>query len=129
MTLVIVVGTGIRLETGWTNVCFCTVIRPDEVAAISCIWAYTQAVAAPMPRTGPVWLDAVCRVPNWVSRRTIALLRAGPTRRNTARSSSLAVCPVGAGLLGADAVPVIRGARRAVTPLAARNPRRPHAPR
>ncbi len=64
MTLVIVVGTGIRFETGCTNVCCCTVIRPDEVAAIACICSNTQAVAAPMPRTGSVWLDAVCLVPN-----------------------------------------------------------------
>ena len=37
MTLVIVVGTGMLFETGCTNVCFCTVIRPDEVAAMACI--------------------------------------------------------------------------------------------
>ena len=39
MTLVIVVGTGIRLETGCTNVCFCTVIRPPDGAAAACSWA------------------------------------------------------------------------------------------
>jgi len=33
---------------------------PPEVAAIACIWLNTQLVAAPMPRTGSVWLDAVC---------------------------------------------------------------------
>lgn len=79
MTLVIVVGTGIRLETGCTNVCCCTFIRPDEVAAMACICPNTQAVAAPMPRTGSVWLDAVCLVPNWVSRSTVAWIRAGST--------------------------------------------------
>jgi len=62
--LVIVVGTGMLDETGWVNVCSCTVIRPDEVAAMAWNCANTQAVAAPMPRTGSVWLDAVCLVPN-----------------------------------------------------------------
>ena len=37
---------------------------PFEVAAMACICWVTQAVAAPMPRTGSVWLDAVCLVPN-----------------------------------------------------------------
>ena len=77
MTLVIVVGTGIRLETGWTNVCCCTVMLPLEVAAMACICWVTQAVAAPMPRTGSVWLDKVCLVPNWVSRRMVAWIRLG----------------------------------------------------
>ena len=46
---------------------------------MACICSYTQAVAAPMPRTGSVWLDAVCRVPNWVSRSTVAWIRSGST--------------------------------------------------
>ena len=37
ITLVIDVGTGILVATGWTNVCCCTVIRPLDVAAMSCI--------------------------------------------------------------------------------------------
>jgi len=37
MTLVIVVATGIRLETGCTNVCCCTVMLPLDVAAMACI--------------------------------------------------------------------------------------------
>jgi hypothetical protein len=58
-------------ESGCRTNC-CTVRLPDEVAAMACIWPTTQAVAAPMPRTGSVWLDAVCLVPNWVSRRIVA---------------------------------------------------------
>jgi hypothetical protein len=69
---VIVVGTGMLLDTGWVKVCCATVIRPPESAAAACSCWVTQAVAAPMPRTGSVWLDAVCRVPNWVSRSTVA---------------------------------------------------------
>jgi hypothetical protein len=124
MTLVIVVGTGIRFETGCRNVCFCTIMRPDEVAATASSWANTQAVAAPMPRTGSVWLDAVCRVPNWVSRSTVALIRPGSTSRNSARSSSSGSCRVSAGLVPACAVPVRRGAATAVTAEADRNARR-----
>src|SRR5947209_13399342 len=83
MTLVIVVGTGIRDETGCTNVCFCTVIRPDEVAAMACIWSNTQAVAAPMPRTGSVWLDRVCLVPNPTSVWMVAWMRLESIWRST----------------------------------------------
>jgi hypothetical protein len=72
ITLVIVVGTGMLLAAGCTKVCWVTVIRPPEAAAAACSCWVTQAVAAPMPRTGSVWLDAVCRVPNWVSRSTVA---------------------------------------------------------
>jgi hypothetical protein len=72
MTLVILVGVGTRLSAGCTNDCSCTVIRPDEVAAMACICSSTQAVAAPMPRTGSVWLDSVCLVPNCTSRRMVA---------------------------------------------------------
>src|SRR5712691_6419941 len=130
MTLVIVVGTGIRGDTGWTNVCFCTVIRPDDVAAMACIWSDTQAVAAPMPRAGSVWLDAVCLVPNWTSRRIVALIRAGSTSRSRARSPGSGTCPMASSpvLASADpasAVPVIRGAATAVTAEADRNARRP----
>ena len=32
---------------------------------MACICWVTHAMAAPMPRTGSVWLDAVCLVPNW----------------------------------------------------------------
>jgi hypothetical protein len=54
ITLVIVVGTGMLDATGCVNVCRCTVIRPEEVAAMACICSNTQLVAAPMPRTGSV---------------------------------------------------------------------------
>jgi len=37
MQLVIETGVGIREPAGCTNVCCCTVIRPDEVAAMACI--------------------------------------------------------------------------------------------
>src|SRR5215469_3811846 len=79
MTLVIVVGTGIREETGWTNVCCWTVMLPFEVAAIACICSNTHAVAAPIPRTGSVWLEAVCLVPNETSFSTVASMRLGST--------------------------------------------------
>ena len=130
MTLVIVVGTGIRLETGCTNDCCCTVIRPLEVAAMACICWVTQAVAAPMPRTGSVWLDAVCLVPNWVSRRMVAWIRSGsicsdqsPQSRVEfpvfwARPTGIGRC--GAGRRGAASM----GAAAAVTAEADRNARR-----
>lgn len=37
MTFVMVVGTGIRLATGCTKLCCCTVILPPEAAAKDCI--------------------------------------------------------------------------------------------
>ncbi len=85
ITLVIVVGTGMLDETGCVNVCFCTVIRPPEAAAKDCIWPNTQSVAAPMPRFGSVWLDAVCRVPKLTSFRIVALIRSGSMSRSIAR--------------------------------------------
>src|SRR5262245_51728479 len=87
MTLVIGVGTGIRLETGWMKDCCCTVILPPEVAAAALSCSVTQAVAAPMPRTGSVWLDATCLVPNWVNRRMVAPIRLGSTCRISRRSA------------------------------------------
>ncbi len=87
MTLVIVVGTGILLETGWTNVCCCTVMLPFEVAAMACICWVTQAVAAPIPRTGSVWLDAVCLVPNETSVSIVAWIRFGSICLISARRS------------------------------------------
>ncbi len=92
ITLVIVVGTGISDDTGCTNVCCCTVIRPPEGAAAACICSNTQAVAAPMPRTGSVWLDAVCLVPNWTRRRMVALMRSGSIWRSRSRSSLSGCC-------------------------------------
>ena len=77
--MVIVVGTGRVDVADCVNVCCCTVIRPDEVAAMACICAVTQAVAAPMPRTGSVWLDAVCRVPKLTSFSIVAWIRSGST--------------------------------------------------
>jgi hypothetical protein len=62
--LVIWVGTGMRGPTGWMKDCFSTVIRPPEVAAISRNRLYTHSVAAPIPRTGSVWDERVCLVPN-----------------------------------------------------------------
>jgi hypothetical protein len=86
MTLVIWVGVGIRLATGWVKVCRSTVMRPPEVAAKADIWPKTQSVAAPMPRTGSVWLDRVCRVPNPTSFWIVAWMRSGSISRSRARS-------------------------------------------
>ena len=129
MTLVIVVGTGIRLETGCTNVCCCTVMLPLEVAAKACICWVTHAVAAPMPRTGSVWLDAVCLVPNWVSRRMVAWIRSGSICLIRARKagSNFPVFwagrgPAGAALAGAACATM--GTATAVTAAAERNVRR-----
>jgi hypothetical protein len=129
MTLVILVGVGIRSPAGCTNDCSCTVIRPDEVAAMACIWSSTQAVAAPMPRTGSVWLDSVCLVPNCVSRRMMAWIRPGSTSRTMARRSGSDPCPVTANPVSAAAalagvVRVSMGAAAAVTAEADRNARR-----
>jgi hypothetical protein len=72
-------------DTGCTKACFWTVIRPPGVVANACIWSYTQVVAAPMPHTGSSWLEAVCQVPNWASRSTVAM-RSRSTWRSRSRS-------------------------------------------
>src|SRR5215469_17549638 len=59
------------------KLCCCTVILPLEGAAKACICSNTQAVAAPMPRTGSVWLDSVLRVPNETSFSIMAWIRFG----------------------------------------------------
>src|SRR5690349_19184535 len=96
MQLVMMVGTGILEVTGCTKVCCCTVILPFEVAAKACICWVTQAVAAPMPRTGSVWLDAVCLVPNETSFWMVAWIRLGSICANSARrlGSKFPVFPV-----------------------------------
>src|SRR5215475_9054312 len=129
MTLVILVGVGIRLPAGCTNDCSCTVIRPDEVAAMACIWPSTQAVAAPIPRTGSVWLDSVCLVPNCVRRRMVAWIRRGSTSRSMARRSGsnpreVTAKPASAVAALAGVVRVSMGAAAAVTAEADRNARR-----
>ena len=48
---------------GWMKLCFSTVIRPFDVAAIACSWLNAQSVAAPIPRFGSVCDDNVCLVP------------------------------------------------------------------
>src|ERR1700722_7301054 len=102
MTLVIVVGTGMLGETGCTKDCCWTVIRPDEVAAMACSCWYTHAVAAPIPRTGSVWLDEVCLVPNWTSRVMVASILAGSispsSRRRSASGSDLGSVDAPAGV-------------------------------
>jgi hypothetical protein len=60
---------------------------PPDVAAMALIWSNTHWVAAPMPRTGSVWLDKVCLVPNWVSRRIVAPIRSGSTCFTSLRSA------------------------------------------
>src|SRR5579863_10040568 len=124
MTLMIVVGTGMLDETGCVNVCFWTVIRPDDVAAMACISSYTQAVAAPIPRTGSVWLDAVCRVPNWTSRKIVAWMRAGSTCASRANNPSSGGCGKSAGPEAARAAPESRGTATALAAEADRNFRR-----
>src|SRR5206468_5342538 len=111
-------------ETGCVNDCFCTVIRPPEAAAEDCIWSNTQLVAAPMPRTGSVWLDAVCRVPNETSFRIVALIRSGSISRSIARRAGSGAWRLSAGAVSARAVPLRRGAATAVTAEADRNARR-----
>src|ERR1700748_3309485 len=110
--------------TGCVNDCLCTVIRPEDVAAIACIWLNTQLVAAPMPRFGSVWLDAVCRVPNETSFSTVALIRSGSTSRSIARRPGSGAWRLSAGSVSARAVPLSRGAATAVTAEADRNARR-----
>ena len=90
--LVIVVGVGIRDATGCTNDCAATVIRPPEVAAIAWNWASSQSRAAPMPRTGSVWLDSVCRVPKETSFWIVASIRLGSISRNSWRSCLSGCC-------------------------------------
>src|SRR5215472_10896485 len=125
MQLVIWVGTGIRPgTTDCVNVCCWTVMLPLEVAAMACICWVTQAVAAPMPRTGSVWLDAVCRVPNCVSRSIVAWIRSGSTWRSSARRAGSGSCRASAGLALARVVLVRMGAATAVTAEADRNARR-----
>src|SRR5690348_3815359 len=124
-----VVGTGIVAETGWTNVCFWTVIRPPEAAAKDCIWPNTQSVAAPMPRFGSVWLDAVCRVPKLTSFRIVALIRAGSMSRSIARRAGSGAWRLSAGSVSARAVPLSRGTATAVAAEAERNARRVAPPR
>jgi len=102
---------------------------PPEVAAMACICWLTQAVAAPMPRTESVWLDAVCLVPNWVSRSIVAWMRLGSIRLIRARrsGSKLPVFVAGPTLAEAalaGAITETRGAAAAVTADAARNARR-----
>jgi hypothetical protein len=94
------------------------------VAAIACIWSNTQLVAAPMPRTGSVWLDAVCRVPNPTSFRIVALIRSGSISRSIARSPGSGAWRLSAGSVSARAVPLRKGAATAVTAEADRNTRR-----
>src|SRR5450756_1820863 len=131
MTLVIVVGTGIRDEIGCTKDCFCTVMAPADVAAMACICPSTQAVAAPMPRTGSVWLDKVCLVPNCTSRCTVASILLGLICLSSARSSAAGSCLASAGAVPAWAVPPSKGTVAAVTAEADRKarglvlPRRP----
>jgi hypothetical protein len=129
MTLVIWVGVGMLVATGWVKVCCCTVIRPDDVAAMACICCTTQFVAAPMPRFGSVWLDKVCRVPNpasvwivaWMRLESIARSRATRSREISGRWRGEAV-PVVAAL--ADVAWDTMGAATAVTAEADRNVRR-----
>src|SRR5690348_9636825 len=124
-----VVGTGIVAETGWTNVCFCTVIRPPEAAAKDCICPNTQLVAAPMPRFGSSWLDAVCRVPKLTSFRIVALIRSGSISRSIARRAGSGAWRLSAGSVSARAVPLSRGTATAVAAEAERNARRVAPPR
>src|ERR1700722_13506496 len=87
MTFVIVVGTGILLATGCVNACCWTVIRPDEVAAMACSCAVTHVMAAPIPRFGAVWLEAVCRVPKAARVVMMVLIRAGSISLSALRRS------------------------------------------
>jgi len=77
-----------------------------------------------MPRTGSVWLDAVCLVPNWTSRRIVALIRSGSISRSNARSPESGSCRMAEGAVPASAVPLNRGAATAVTAEADRKARR-----
>src|SRR5215472_2289080 len=130
MQLVIWVGTGIRPgTTDCVNVCCWNVMLPFEVAAMACICWVTQAVAAPMPRTGSVWLDAVCLVPNetsfsmvaWIWLGSIWLIR---VRRAGSKFPVLWAAPRPAGAARAGPACTTMGAATAVTAEAERNARR-----
>src|SRR5262245_10118185 len=130
MTLVIVVGVGIRGGvTGCTKLCCCTVMLPPEVAAKACICCATQAVAAPMPRFGSSWLDKVCRVPNSVRRWMVAVIRLASIRCNSIRRAGSKLAGLPSRLRPADAAKAgaaceTMGAAMAVTAEAERKARR-----
>src|SRR4029077_6011876 len=120
MTLVMVVGVGIRAPAGWVNDCCCTVILPPEAAAKVCIWLATHAVAAPMPRAGSLWLDNVCRVPNETSFSMVAWIRFGSiwliSFRNAGSGGGVTFAEL---VTAARAEPVRRGMVAAVAAVAA----------
>jgi hypothetical protein len=126
-------GVGIRGPASCTKLCCCTVIRPPEAAAKDCICWVTQAVAAPMPRFGSVWLDRVCLVPKLTSFWIVALIRAGSIRPINARKAGSNTCaepalpdlaePAAGAALAMVAWETI-GAATAVTADAERNARR-----
>ena len=95
---------------------------------MSCICWVTHAVAAPMPRTGSVWLDRVCLVPNWVSRWMVARIRLGSTCCNSIRRAGSKFAGLPASLRPAEAAKAgpceTMGAAMAVTAEAERNARR-----
>ena len=120
----IVVGTGMLDETGWTKVCCCTVMRPFELAANEFIWSVTHWVAAPMPRFGSVWLEAVCRVPNETSFVIVAWIRSGSICRRRSRRAGSAADLGSLAPVAACAEPEMRGTVAAATADADRNTRR-----
>src|SRR5579863_10097670 len=82
-----------------------------------------------MPRTGSVWLDAVCLVPNWVSRRMVASIRLGSiclinARRAGSKCPVFRAEPMLAGAARAGPACEARGTATAVTAEAERNARR-----
>jgi hypothetical protein len=89
-------------------------------------------VAAPMPRCGSVWLDAVCLVPNRTNCWMVALIRLGSTRcsschraGSTLGASSAKPSPAGAAYAGeADEAIGAATAAAAVTAVAEMNARR-----
>src|ERR1700750_51389 len=127
MTLVMLVAAASRHGTGCcVNVCCCTVMLPLEVAAMACICWVTQVVAAPMPRTGSVWLDAVCLVPNWVSCWMVAWIRRGSicllrARRDGQEFPAFLAGPRPPGAEGAGPACETMGTATAVTAEAERN--------
>ena len=90
---------------------------------MACICWYTHAVAAPIPRTGSVWLEEVCLVPNWTSRVMVASIRAGSispsSRRRSASGSDL-----GSALALAGVAALSSGTATAVAAEADKNVRR-----
>ncbi len=70
------------------------------MAAICWYWSKSQSRAAPMPRSGSVCDDRVCRVPKATRRRTVASIRAGSTAARMARSSASGAWAVGGGPAG-----------------------------